>query len=48
VFQDYLMDFNFSEENVLDFIFTYVEVEQEVEQLVEMVQAKQVMIKYEN
>ena len=42
------MDFNYSEENVLEFIFNHVEVEQDSEQIIEMVKAKQVLIKYED
>lgn len=48
LFKDYLLDFNYSEENILEFIFHYIDVETDAEQIVEMVKAKQVMIKYEN
>lgn len=47
LFQDYMADFNHSEENVLEFIFGYIELEHESEHILELVKAKQVIIKYE-
>lgn len=48
IFKDYAVDFEHSEEQILEFVLQFTETEHDASQILDMVKARQVLIKYES